>query len=188
MVSNLRFPNLSGLVAEAHDQHVLIDWYGNSCNCAHQEWTTWKSDAGGNSPNVAHDVAALHAFGFDGIKVDGCSPMHNISQWIKELAALDGPPLLLENCGNNGPSRWSGPSFPAVNKSCGFQMYRISSDIAPQFYSTMFNLQAMIPYQNISRPGCFAYADMLQIGNAELSKAEARTHFAGERSCSSSAS
>ena len=34
-------------------------------------------------------------------------------------------------------------------------MYRISADIAPQFYSTMYNLQAMLPYTNYSRPGCW---------------------------------
>jgi hypothetical protein len=69
VVSSLRFPNLTELVAQSHQHGVLLDWYGNSCNCASQEWANWKSDAGGNSPNVAHDVTALMNFGFDGIKV-----------------------------------------------------------------------------------------------------------------------
>jgi hypothetical protein len=179
VVSALRFPNLTELVVKAHQHGILLDWYGNSCNCASQEWATWHSDAGGNSPNVMHDVTALMEFGFDGIKVDGCSPEHNISQWVEALAALDGPPLLLENCGNNGPKRWSPPDPASLAKhTCGFQMYRVSADIAPQFYSTMYNLQAMVPYQNLSRPGCWSYPDMLQLGNANLTTHEAKTHFA----------
>jgi hypothetical protein len=77
------------------------------------------------------------------------------------LGQLPGPrELLLENCGDNH-DRWSPPDVAAVagTGSCGFQMYRISADIAPQFYSTMWNLQAMLPYANVSRPGCWSYPE-----------------------------
>lgn len=89
--------------------------------------------------------------------MDGCSPAHNITRWVAALDALPGPrELLLENCGDNH-DRWSAPDVSTVSGFCGFQMYRISSDIAPQFYSTMYNLQAMIPYADVSRPGCWSY-------------------------------
>ena len=56
---------------------------------------------------------------------------------------------------------WSPPDVSSVSGSgrCGFQMYRVSADIAPQFYSSMFNLQAMVKYLNASRPGCWPYPE-----------------------------
>ena len=78
-------------------------------------------------------------------------------RWVEALGKLPtNSPLLLENCGDNHAT-WSPPDISTIrgNGHCGFQMYRISADIAPQFYSTMYNLQAMLPYTNYSRPGCW---------------------------------
>jgi len=59
-------------------------------------------------------------------------------------------------------------------------MYRVSDDIAPHFLSTMWNLQQMLPFLDrdkpLSRPGCWAYPDMLQVMNG-LSIVESRSHF-----------
>eukprot|EP00039_Didymoeca_costata_P013692 m.212155 g.212155 ORF g.212155 m.212155 type:complete len:445 (-) comp15848_c0_seq8:31-1365(-) len=178
-----RFPDLGALVTYAHSKGVKLDWYGNSCNCANNEWKQWGVQGG----NPINDVKAMAKYGFDGIKIDGCSPAHNISLWVEQLAALQGVPLLLENCGDNGvptvPGQhvpWSVPNPENLPKSgaCGFQMYRISADIAPQFNSIMANLQSSVVYRNHSRPGCWAYPDMLQVGNPKLSIIEAQTHFA----------
>eukprot|EP00041_Stephanoeca_diplocostata_P010887 m.174394 g.174394 ORF g.174394 m.174394 type:complete len:444 (+) comp18328_c0_seq5:71-1402(+) len=185
VISSARFPNMSALAAHAHVKGVRLDWYGNSCNCAKQEWQMW-GKASANGGNVASDVATLTSIGFDGIKVDGCGPAHDIAAWVRALAAADGRPLLLENCGDNtdgqktGPWTWSVPRPQDVSGDgpCGFHMYRVSTDIAPQFVSTMYNLQQMIPFLPHSRPSCWAYPDMLQVGNARLSDTEARTHFA----------
>ena len=149
-----RFPNLTALTAESHKLGIKLDFYGNSCNCASNENKVWRAQGG----NPESDVAALGRYGMDGIKVDGCGPSHNISRWVEALDKLDGPPLLLENCGDNHEA-WSPPDVSVVSGTgtCGFQMYRISSDIAPQFYSTMTNLQAMLPYAKVSRPGCWSY-------------------------------
>lgn len=38
VISSARFPNMTGLAAYAHARGVRLDWYGNSCNCAGQEW------------------------------------------------------------------------------------------------------------------------------------------------------
>lgn len=77
------------------------------------------------------------------------------------LAQLNEMPTWLPFVGDNH-DKWSPPDISAVagTGSCGFQMYRISADIAPQFYSTMWNLQAMLPYANVSRPGCWSYPDV----------------------------
>ena len=67
---------------------------------------------------------------------------------------------------------------------------RLGDDIAPQFMGTMYNLiwtyQKALPFGNfthpVSRPGCWIYADMLEVGVSKgthgLSTVEARTHFA----------
>mmetsp|Transcript_27285 Transcript_27285/g.59257 ORF Transcript_27285/g.59257 Transcript_27285/m.59257 type:complete len:281 (+) Transcript_27285:1-843(+) len=122
-------------------------------------------------------MAAVAGLGFDGVKVDGCGPAHDIHVWSKSLKAT-GRPILLENCGDNHET-WS-PPLPEELKVCDFHMYRVSADIAPQFYSTMYNLQFTIPFQALdqpmSRPNCWAYPDMLQVGNG-MSFVESRTHF-----------
>ena len=65
-------------------------------------------------------------------------------------------------------------------------MYRSSTDIRPVFGSILNNLETIPPLAaaNLSRPGCWAYPDMLEVGitntqSAEppLSFVEARTHF-----------
>ncbi len=80
-------------------------------------------------------------------------------------------PMLLENC-HNGPKTGSpaasspfGPFVP-THDWCPFHMYRSSSDIRPQWGSILSNLQTIPPLAaaNLSRPGCWAYPDMLEVG------------------------
>jgi len=130
----LRFPNLTALSAATHAHGLKLDWYGNSCNCAAAEWKRWGRLPSPSGGNVHADISAFALFGLDGIKIDGCGPAHNISQWAVALAALEGPPRLLENCGdNNRPSEqgtdatsfpWSPPTPQEVGGTgpCGFQM------------------------------------------------------------------
>ena len=97
--------------------------------------------------------------------------------------------MLLENC-HNGPRTGSpaaqspfGP-FAPTQDWCPFHMYRSSGDIRPKWGSILSNLQTIPPLAaaNLSRPGCWAYPDMLEVGISEdgaavLNFTEARTHF-----------
>lgn len=68
-------------------------------------------------------------------------------------------------------------------------MYRSSTDIRPVFGSILNNLETIPPLAaaNLSRPGCWSYPDMLEVGVTTqtggpndpppLSFVEARTHF-----------
>ena len=47
--------------------------------------------------------------------------------------------------------KWSPPDAAGLQE-CRFNLYRISSDIAPQFMSTMFNLQYQTLYQDVDQP------------------------------------
>ena len=72
-----------------------------------------------------------------------------------------------------------------VFEHCPGNFFRLGSDVAPQFLGTMYNMiftyNAMAPYQSAghpaSRPGCWVYNDMLEVG-VNLSLIESRTHFA----------
>lgn len=105
-------------------------------------------------------MQAAAAFGFDGIKVDGCGNEPNITAWAVAANATGRPlmlgaPLLLllpvprdrvgpqrirpsprtaENCNDNYPFR--PPSFDA----CPYNYYRTSIDNAPPFLSAVSNL------------------------------------------------
>lgn len=119
------------------------------------------------------------------IKLDGCGREENVQMWYDLLAwgavqAGRKTPLLVENCHN-------GPNTPTRSPEwCPFHQYRASTDIAPVFGSVLANINTIpaIAAANLSFPGCWAYADMLEVGvtNAQnmpgvLSHTEARTHF-----------
>jgi len=68
---------------------------------------------------------------------------------------------------------------------CDFNLFRTGGDIVPEFDVVMDKLQYTTPYQDpkdpISRPGCWAYPDMLEVGNMQpltpQGFIESRTHF-----------
>jgi len=158
---------------------------GNNCACA-DHCTDLKCFLG--------DVNAVVRWGFDSLKVDGCGKQENIQLWYDLFNwtlsnTPGGKPILLENC-HNGPRTGSpaalspfGPFVP-TRDWCPFHMYRSSNDIRPQWGSILANLQTIPPLAaaNLSRPGCWAYPDMLEVGIVEggapvLNFTEARTHF-----------
>ena len=112
------------------------------------------------------DVQLTRAAGFDSIKIDNCGPWINASTYY----ALSRPLMLEVNPwspsvadrytpGNRGP----GYGVPDA-KWCPYHMFRVSTDLNSTWASIWFNLQSMQPFSNISRPGCWAYADMLLVG------------------------
>lgn len=96
----------------------------------------------------------------------------NMSLWAALINAT-GKPMMLENC-HNAPSWWS-PGADAAT-TCDSNMWRSGGDIgngfagawneAHQWFSKN-NLSAQHPWGAvpISRPGCWGYPDMMEIGN-----------------------
>ena len=107
------------------------------------------------------------------------------------------PPTLLENCHDddglptgNAPHR---DDYGAL--WCPFHLYRVSGDAGSLYGMILQNLNSTRQYaaQNLSVPGCWAYADMLEVGVtntqlhicgpaqnetcAPLTVTESRTHF-----------
>jgi alpha-galactosidase len=182
-VDATKFPDLGAMVAAGHARGLTVGWYANCCICR-------SNASNGDCADVlscyAGDVAALRRFGFDSIKVDDCGAQHHVGLWADLLAASPGAPVLIENC-KNGP--WFPESYVpwAVGYApdelwCPFHFFRTSTDISVSYEVIMgVNLASMGPWAAVSRPGCWAYGDILEVGVAgasgNLTFAEARAHF-----------
>ena len=107
-------------------------------------------------------MAFLREYEFDGVKLDGCASSHNISNWQHLINNTGTKPMLTENC-HNRPN-------DATLDWCPMNFFRTSGDINGDYTSIIGrNLQSVIPYLKypgpaITRPGCFAYPDMLEVG------------------------
>jgi len=182
IVNTGKFPNLVEMNAALHQMDLKTGFYFNPCWCS-VEWKVWPH---GNAPQ---DVATVLELGFDGIKIDGCGPANNMTEW-GELLNASSRPLLIEDCldkhfwGHVPPEEPPTPTADLL-KECPGNFYRTTTDIIAHFYSIMGNLitsdtfvkQHEKDYGPVSRPGCWAYPDMLQVGNG-ISIDESLTHFA----------
>ncbi len=181
LINLTRFPDMRAMNTQAHAKGVKMGWYGNNCGCKESMF-----DAIGG--HVKQDAQATADLLFDSIKIDGCGPSQNITLWAEALNAT-GRPILLEDCLTKRYTRQGLPApvpLEEVFAECPGNFFRLENDIGPQFYSTMYNListyNLMTQYQSLpsspaSRPGCWTYSDMLEVGNG-LDLVESRSHFA----------
>ena len=54
--------------------------------------------------------------------------------------------------------------FRPTAENCPYNFFRTTIDNAPNFLSAVSNLLDNEPYLNVSRPGCWSYPDMLEVG------------------------
>jgi hypothetical protein len=167
LINLQRFPDMKGMCDYAHGKGAKMGWYHNNCDCSeNQKWNSTYVDQ-----HYHGDVNAIVGYGFDEVKLDGCGEFLNLTYWA-QLLNESGRPVLIENC------HWGGDS-PTLDW-CPFNFYRTSGDINPSWNSWFSNLQTVIKfldYNNpLSRPGCWAYPDMLEIGNIPIFN-EGRAHF-----------
>jgi hypothetical protein len=123
-------------------------------------------------------VQLTRAAGFDSIKIDHCGPWINISTYyeLSRPLMLEVNPWMPSRDDRYKPVKY-GPGYgPPDDKWCPFNMFRASTDLKNTWASIWHNLQSMQPFSNISRPGCWAYADMLMVGKL-ASAVEDRAHF-----------
>jgi len=170
LVNKERFPDFISMTDFAHNLSLTAGWYGNNCIC---------SDHCNDISCYQGDVDAVIAYGFDSIKLDGCGQELDL-QLYADLFNATGKAVLTENChwGNTVPNAtW-----------CPWNYFRSSGDIRASYSAIVQNLQTVIQWadQKLSRPGCWAYPDMLEVGCAYgpggpsdpgLSFVEARSHF-----------
>jgi len=175
IINTQRFPNMAQMNQYAHQKNLKSGWYMNNCICSE----SGKLQA--NWPPQMHgDVNAIVSLEYDGVKIDGCGPSHNLMEWADFLNQT-GRPVMIENCHDN-------TSFPYWNNPktfdkliCPMNFWRVSGDIGANWNSIISNLQQTIRFQDLqhpmSQPGCWAYPDMLEVANGQLTYQESRSHF-----------
>eukprot|EP00416_Gambierdiscus_australes_P036674 CAMPEP_0171106590 /NCGR_PEP_ID=MMETSP0766_2-20121228/65075_1 /TAXON_ID=439317 /ORGANISM="Gambierdiscus australes, Strain CAWD 149" /LENGTH=430 /DNA_ID=CAMNT_0011567707 /DNA_START=42 /DNA_END=1334 /DNA_ORIENTATION=+ len=167
IINQERFPDMIAMTAHAHKLGLTAGWYGNNCICRESREATEAMYRG--------DVAALTLFGFDAVKLDGCGTQYDLDLWARLLNGT-GRPVMIENC------HW-GRTVPNATW-CPWNFFRTSGDISANYGSVVNNLQTTVQWadKGLSRPGCWAYPDMLEVGcgrngQPALSFAEMRSHF-----------
>eukprot|EP00662_Eupelagonemidae_sp_cell21_P056906 gene56906-biopygen102990 len=149
--------------------NLSCGWYMNNCGCAEKTFT----DPTFIEHVYQQSTAALVQLNVDEVKLDGCSQFTNTSLW-QSLLTNEAKPTIgkfpIENCHNN----YGNPTFyPLDLDTCPFTMFRTSSDIRPVWERLIHNLQTTIPFlssaqarrTSLSRPGCHAFPDMLEVGH-----------------------
>ena len=168
-----RFPNgMKALVDYGHSLGLKVGTYLNNCICM---------EAGRSATHYQQDVQWMMDTGFDEVKIDNCGSSHNVTLY-SELFNKTGKPIRIEDCHTS-------PAHPDIKSDgsivCPMNMYRAGGDIKASFGSIIGEIYGTVPYSDrkipLSRPGCWAYPDMLQIGNfhgEEPTRShEERSHF-----------
>ena len=96
------------------------------------------------------DVAALAAFEFDGVKLDGCGRQLDLDKWAS-LLNKTGRPVMIENC------HW-GRTVP-TETWCPWNFFRTSGDVRASYGSVVGNLQTTVQWaqKNLSRQSTNQY-------------------------------
>ena len=151
------FPDTSAMVSQIHGLGLSAGWYLNGCKCGERH---------GLLQNYEGAVTSLHAFGFDGVKIDGCGRQRNQTLYA-QLMRASGKNYTIENC-HWGACTASDDSSCPTRTWCPFNWYRSSGDINAGAASWLANLQTTTRFQDpeapLSQPGCWAYPDMLEVG------------------------
>jgi len=167
IVNTTRFPSLSGMVAKAKSHGLTSGFYGNNCRCHQGEIKV-------GTTHYAQDAALTIRSGFAGTKIDSCGNMRDMTQYAQQFADVNRS-LLVESCGN-GPAGTNPkkdlPPLPSyldmLRTTCPWSFYRVSVDLGPTFLSTVYNVNRALPFlamnAPLSRPGCWAYMDMMMVG------------------------
>ncbi|KAL1524703.1 hypothetical protein AB1Y20_019588 [Prymnesium parvum] len=154
------FPDTAAMVAQIHSLGLSAGWYLNGCKCGERSEVL---------ANYQGDIASLRAFGFDGVKIDGCGAQKNQTLYA-ELMRASGRAFTIENCHWGDCTGGDDSSCPTPSW-CPFNWYRTSMDISTSAMSWLTNLQTasrfLDPLAPLSVPGCWAYPDMLEVGQVD---------------------
>lgn len=176
IVNLKRFPSLANMTKHATDLGLTAGWYANNCACSDHCRTASECDL-----QIRQDVKALLQYGFQSLKIDGCGNQTNLQLWNHYMQEYSSTPILVENCHGRDPKFKPNRTLPPA-EGCPYNFYRTSVDIRNNYASIMHNLGTVEPFRaaNSSYPGCWAYADMLQVGVRHgLNYHETRSHFGG---------
>ena len=163
IIDKTRFPDMKAMTTHAHSVGVKMDFYLNQDGLCPEGRIPGAAANTGN-PHYVNDANDAAELGFDGIKTDSGGGNDNMTLWAEAVNAT-GREMVIECCNTGGcvgpiPAK-TGATPP---DSCPFNMFRTGIDIAPSPLSTVSNLLDTSRFLNSSRPGCWAYPDMLELG------------------------
>ena len=157
VVDEKAFPDMKGLVDKIHAKGLRAGWYVDDYRVPHTLFSRIRrrpshtlqrasipilarylndclsyclsiSDHCSAAQCIPGDVRAWHAYGFDSLKIDGCSDQRGTQMWA-DLLNKTGTRVRLENC-NNGPK----PDRPISEGGCPYyHQYRTGGDIDNSF-------------------------------------------------------
>ena len=180
LINETKFPDMGGMVKHGHSLDLRVGWYMNNCICREHLCT----DPVYIMKHMEQSAKALADFEFDGVKLDGCGQYSNLTLWAQLLNAT-GRHIMIEDChgGNTVPGQTTGdaPCLGTTEISdCPYNFYRSCHDITSAWSSVIFHLLSTRPFQGtvpLSRPGSWAYPDMLEVGRMATYEQD-RAHFA----------
>ena len=193
IINTSRFPSLKAMVQHGHAEGVKVGFYGDNCRCHERD---------PENTHYVQDANLTESLGFDGYKIDSCGNQRDMDRWASEFSKPGRHDIMVESCGNgpNGtnPKKdlYTGPDHLGLIPSwrnqladtCPFSFFRVSVDVAPQFESTIYNLNRALPYLQpqsagagnpLSRPGCWAYPGLyaaLSHSSVSFSQCLVRVH------------
>ena len=180
LINTASFPSMKGMVDVGHGLGLRIGWYMNNCICKETQFVNQTAYV---AKHMQQSVKAIVAAGFDGVKLDGCGEFRNLTWW-GQLLNETGRSVMIENChwGQTIPGQTTGDA-PCTGlgmpSDCPYNFFRSSADIKNNWKSMYGNLQTTRKYQGnppLSRPGTWAYPDMLEVGRMPNFN-EDRSHF-----------
>ena len=161
VVDTGKFPDMNATTAYIHSKGLTSGWYFNGCACGEpiERLLNYVGDAEAN--------AATH---FSSVKLDSCGAQRNLTLYYEVFNRTANAPTLIENCHQGGDFPDGGN--PRPDGWCPYHFFRVSGDIINLWDRVLMNLQAMRPFlsfneqlnSSLSRPGCWAYPDMLEVG------------------------
>lgn len=189
LIDRQKFPDLKAFVDTGHQKGVKLGWYHNVCECPEM-----KLDEGKEEAAYSGDIADLLAYGFDSVKYDGCGQMNNMTKIAAKLN-MSARPIVIENChwgyctgmDFKQPRRFDGDDSSCPERRsdgstwCPFHFFRTSMDINSGTETWIRNLLTAVRFLDADAPlagrGCWAYPDMLEVGNLASPFEWSRAHF-----------
>ena len=164
-----RFPSgIAALADYVHSRGLKLGIYGDAGTYTCLGYP-------GSRGYETQDAQTWAGWGIDYLKYDNCAA--RIDDWVvdrytamRDALISAGRPMVYSLCewGAQSPWLWA-------NKLA--HSWRTTIDIAPNWNSILSNLDSSIGLARFAGPGGWNDADMLEVGNGDLTPAQQRSHF-----------
>ena len=164
-----RFPSgIAALADYVHSRGLKLGIYGDAGSYTCLGYP-------GSRGYETQDAQTWAGWGIDYLKYDNCAA--RIDDWVvdrytamRDALLSAGRPMVYSLCEWGAQSPWLWANMLAHS-------WRTTIDIAPNWNSILSNLDSSIGLARFAGPGGWNDADMLEVGNGDLTPAQQRSHF-----------